>query len=319
LKQSIQMKEEIMGNQFLASTHHNYDSKKSVAENIHFDADFKVIHIPSDNQQVICKPYNRKGLFKISIIHGRNRVYYEDKMIEIEKHAILFSRPNMVYTFEQLGNQHDGYLCVFTQEFFDKFANIINYPLFDPEVSPITEITVEHMEAFAGIFRRMEHEAAMDFDYKYDLLRTMVLQLIFDTLKQQPSPILTIRESNSALRIANQFKEILEEQFPILSPDYRMALRHPVDFADALSMHVNHLNRSLKQVTYQTTSELIADRIVKEAKTLLQDTEWNVAEIAWCLGFEDIAHFLKYFKKITKQTPTSFRKSLVLRSHHIPV
>jgi len=308
-----------MSYQLTTSAQHKLDSRKSVDWNGQLEADFKVIYIPSDNQQFICKPYNKKGLFKISIIHGRNRVYYEDKVVEIEKHAILFSRPNMVYRFEHLGNQHDGYLCVFTQDFFDKFANIINYPLFDPEISPITEITEEHMEAFTKIFRRMEQEVAIDFDYKYDLLRTMILQLIFDTLKQQPSPILSVRESNGALRIANQFKEILEEQFPILSPDYRMSLRHPVDFADALSMHVNHLNRSLKQVTDRTTSELIAERVVKEAKTLLQETEWNVAEIAWCLGFEDIAHFLKYFKKITKQTPTSFRKSLVVRFYHIPV
>ena len=308
-----------MSYQLLASAHHNFDSQKVIAKNNEFDHGFKVIHIPSDNQQSICKPYNRKGLFKISIIHGRNRVSYEDKVVEIEKHAILFSRPNVVYTFEHLGDQHDGYLCVFTQDFFDKFANIINYPLFDREISPITEITEEHMEAFTKVFQRMEHEVSIDFDYKYDLLRTMVLQLIYDTLKQQPSPILSIRESNGALRIANQFKEILEEQFPILSPDYRMALRHPVDFADTLSMHVNHLNRSLKNVTERTTSELIADRIIKEAKRLLQETEWNVTEISWCLGFEDIAHFLKFFKKITKQTPRSFRKSLHVRFYHIPV
>ena len=308
-----------MSYQFSTHAHHNIDNKKHIAENDQFDAGFKVIHIPSDNQQSICKPYNRKGLFKISVIHGKNRVYYEDKVVEIEKHAILFSRPNVVYTFEHLGDQYDGYLCVFTQDFFDKFANIINYPLFDHEVSPITEITEEHMEAFTRIFQRMEHEVSIDFDYKYDLLRTMVLQLIYDTLKQQPSPILSQRESNGALRIANQFKEILEEQFPILSPDYRMSLRRPVDFADTLSMHVNHLNRSLKHITDRTTSELIADRIIKEAKMLLQETEWNVTEIAWCLGFEDIAHFLKFFKKITKQTPRSFRKSLHVRIYNIPV
>jgi len=308
-----------MSYQFLKSAHHLRHSEQPLAGDDQFDSGFKVIHIPADNQQFICKPYNRKGLFKISIIHGGNRVYYDDKVIVIEKHAILFSRPNMVYTFEHLGDQHDGYLCVFNQDFFDKFANITNYPLFDPEISPITEITEEHMASFTRIFQRMEHEVALDFDYKYDLLRTMILELIFDTLKQQPSAIVSTRESNSSLRISNQFKEILEEQFPILSPDYRMVLRHPVDFADALSMHVNHLNRSLKQVTDRTTSELIADRIIKEAKTLLQETEWNVSEIAWCLGFEDIAHFLKVFKKIAKQTPRSFRKSLIIRTYQIPV
>ena len=140
----------------------------------------------------------------------------------------------------------------------------------------------------------------------------MILQLIFDALKQQPAPNLQIWESNSSLRIANYFKELLEGQFPILSPSQRIMLRHPVEFAEALAVHVNQLNRSLKQITDKTTSQLIADTIVNEAKILLQDTEWNVTEIAWRLGFEDVTHFTKFFKKNSNQTPSAFRKTLVI-------
>jgi len=89
-------------------------------------------------------------------------------------------------------------------------------------------------------------------------------------------------------------------------------LRHPVEFAEALAVHINQLNRSLKQITDKTTSQLIADRIVKEAKILLQDTEWNVTKIAWRLGFEDVTHFTKFFKKNSNQTPSAFRKTLVI-------
>jgi AraC-like DNA-binding protein len=79
------------------------------------------------------------------------------------------------------------------------------------------------------------------------------------------------------------FKELLEGQFPILNPSYRMILRHPLEFADTLSVHVNHLNRSLKQVTDKTTTQLIAERMVKEAKMLLQITEWIIMEIGWSI------------------------------------
>jgi len=118
-------------------------------------ADFEVLSIPADNQQAICKPYNVKGLFKISIHHGHSRIYYADKVVESKKHAILFSRPNMVYRFEPLGSQYAVYLCVFTNEFFDRFVNIIDYPLFDPEVSPLMEMTEEQMVSFTKIFQKM--------------------------------------------------------------------------------------------------------------------------------------------------------------------
>jgi len=272
---------------------------------------FEVVRLPADDI-FVCQPYNKKGIYKISIHQGHNRVHYAGKVVEIKERAILFSRPNMIYRFEPIGKQHPAYLCVFTIDFFDKFANIASYPLFDPEASPIMEITQEQLDSFTGIFQGMEKEIVQEFGYKYDVIRTLVLQLILDGLKQQPAPHLQLRESNSAIRITGYFKELLEGQFPIINPSYRMILRHPLEFADSLSVHVNHLNRSLKQVTGRTTTQLIADRIIKEAKVLLQDTEWNIMEIAWSLGFEDFSHFVKFFRKSVGNTPSTFRKNSVV-------
>ncbi|RXG31835.1 helix-turn-helix domain-containing protein [Leeuwenhoekiella marinoflava] len=233
-------------------------------------------------------------------------------MIEFKEYAILFSRPNMVYRFEQIGNQYPGYLCVFTDEFFDQFVTIKNYPLFNPEIAPLMEITASQMESFTRIFQEMTQEMTLDFSYKYDMLRTKILQLVLDALKLRPSPDLSTRKPNSANRITAYFTELLEGQFPIADQSYRMILRNPQEFADELSVHVNHLNRSLKQVTDKTTTQHIADRMIKEAKTLLQDTEWNIMEIAWSLRFEDLSHFIKFFKKNVKSTPSVFRKNLVV-------
>lgn len=273
---------------------------------------FNVVQVPASDQPFTCQPYNTKGIYKISLHHGHNRVYYADKVLEFKGYAILFSRPNMVYRFEQFGEQHPGYLCVFANDFFDQFANITNYPIFDPELSPLMEITADQMTSFTKIFQEMEQEMALDFSYKYDVLRNRVLQLLLDALKLLPAPHLQIRESNSSIRITAYFKELLEGQFPILNPSYRMILRHPLEFADTLSVHVNHLNRSLKQVTDKTTTQLIADRIVKEAKILLQDTEWNIMEISWSLGFEDLSNFIKFFKKNVNLTPNAFRKNIAV-------
>lgn len=84
-------------------------------------------------------------------------------------------------------------------------------------------------------------------------------------------------------------------------------LRTAVDFATQLSIHVNHLNKALKDTTGKSTSALIAERIVQEAKTLLKHTDWNVSEIGYCLGFQEPAHFNNFFKKKTALTPRSFR------------
>ena len=74
-------------------------------------------------------------------------------------------------------------------------------------------------------------------------------------------------------------------------------------------MHVNHLNRALKETTQKTTSVLLNHRIAQEAKILLRHTHWNVSEIAHSLGFEETAHFSNFFKKQTQLSPVAFRKT----------
>jgi AraC-like DNA-binding protein len=70
---------------------------------------------------------------------------------------------------------------------------------------------------------------------------------------------------------------------------------------------VNHLNRSIKENTDKTTSQIIADRILRESKILLKHSSWNVSEIAYALGFTEVTHFSNFFKKHTMLSPLKFR------------
>jgi AraC-like DNA-binding protein len=85
-------------------------------------------------------------------------------------------------------------------------------------------------------------------------------------------------------------------------------LKTAKDYADTLGVHVNHLNKVLKETTGKTTTEIIGSRINQEAKVLLKQTQWNVSEIAYTLGFEEIAHFSNFFKKHNQQSPLVFRE-----------
>lgn len=127
-------------------------------------------------------------------------------------------------------------------------------------------------------------------------------------LLNRHSEHMQICSSNGALRISDMFFDLLEKQFPVSSPYSKMNCRYPVDFAAALSVHVNHLNRCLKDITGKTTSQHIADRIILEAGILLHTSKWNVCEIGYCFGFEEGPHFINFFKKTAKMSPNAYRK-----------
>jgi AraC-like DNA-binding protein len=86
-----------------------------------------------------------------------------------------------------------------------------------------------------------------------------------------------------------------------------LELRSAKDYADKLAVHVNHLNKALKDSTGKTTTHIIGDRIAQEAKILLKHTDFNVSEIAYGLGFEEVSHFSNFFKKKVSITPLAFR------------
>ncbi|MBE9461371.1 helix-turn-helix domain-containing protein [Dyadobacter subterraneus] len=270
---------------------------------------FNVFHVKHNRDDKFnCKPFNRKALFKISLLKGKTRLYYADKTVDFDC-ALLFTNPNIPYSWEHLESEQVAYFCVFTEDFFDQFMPIKDYPVFKPGNVPLFHLDEEKFAVFENIFKQMLSEITLEFSYKYDSLRSMVLQLIFSALKLEPATFQPYKDSNGSQRIVSIFTELLERQFPIESTIQRMELRHPTEFASQLSVHVNHLNHALKVVTGKTTSQLVAARIMQEAKSLLQHTDWNISEIAWSLGFDDLPHFINFFKKNQQLTPKLYRKN----------
>ena len=152
----------------------------------------------------------------------------------------------------------------------------------------------------------MHEELASDYAHKYDLLRAYVLELLH--LGQKRQPITTLHPAHSAAaRLTSRFVELLERQFPLETPQQRVPLRTAKDYADHLAVHVNHLNKVLKDRTGRTTTDLIGSRLAQEAKVLLRQTDWTLWEIADSLGFVDVAHFSHFFRRHAALSPGAYR------------
>nr|WP_298790516.1 helix-turn-helix domain-containing protein [uncultured Allomuricauda sp.] len=257
-------------------------------------------------------PFNRRDYFKISLVTGKSKVHYADKIVNVDKHVLVFSNPQIPYNWEQIDEQLTGYFCVFTEAFFHQFGNLQSYPVFQPGGRPVFQLTDDQVDSFAPVYQRMFLEIGSDYAYKYDILRNLVFELIHAAMKLQPANLASNLHSNASERISSLFSELLERQFPIESPNQQMQLRSPADFAQQLSVHTNHLNRALKDSLQKSTSTLIAERIVQESKILIRHTQWNISEIGHSLGFEETAHFSNFFKKHTSLSPLKFRKAVIV-------
>jgi AraC family transcriptional regulator, transcriptional activator of pobA len=274
----------------------------------HFNV-FNIKELFEKNKEKPAMPYDRRAYYKISLIRGKNRVEYADKVIEIEKNALLFATPKIPYNYVPMDKEQSGHFCVFTAEFITKNKigiDLDELPIFKVDGYPVFQLSDEEANDIDLVFAKIHKEIGSEYIYKYDLIRNFVAEMIHFGQKLQPLTALYSKHNSSA-RVSSLFLELLERQFPIESIHQKIELKTAKDFATRLSVHVNHLNKVLKENTGKTTTDLITTRITTEAKILLKQTDWNISEIAYSLGFEEIAHFSNFFKKQTTFTPLAYR------------
>lgn len=272
---------------------------------------FNVFRIESDGQAT--REYSRKDFYKICLTTGRSRIHYADRSYAAEGTVLFFGSPLVPYSWETLSRTYVGYTCLFSADFLkaeDRTNGLLRSPLFRLGGTPILNINKETRAYLNSIFQRMIAEQGTDYAHKDEVIRNHIQLIIHEALKLQPLDVAD-QQHNAANRIAAVFLELLERQFPIEGLDRPLQLRAPQEYARELNMHVNSLNRAVKTVTGKPTSAHIADRMVLEAKALLEHTDWNVADVAYALGFEYPSYFNNFFKRVTGTNPRAHRMAAV--------
>ncbi len=232
--------------------------------------------------------------------------FIDFKEYPVADHHLFFINPGQVHSLE-LETMKDGIVILFTEDFLcqvtansdllgsiELFQNFDNKPVFIPEIfrnhlQIITEI-LENEFNQSHIFQK---------DLLYAYLRAFLIQCIRIKNQQtkEDKPIMTKPQE-----ILRHFKELVEKEYKT---------SHKVkDYADKLNITANHLNDIVKLQLGKTAKEIIQNRITLEARRNAYYTDCNLKEITYFLGFDDPAHFSKFFKKQTGITFLEFREQI---------
>lgn len=152
--------------------------------------------------------------------------------------------------------------------------------------SRITELAVECNTA--GIFRD---------EFLSSLLKSIIISIVRGKSEQE------LTGDNKGARLTRRVIGYLQANYnkPIQSPDL------------AAHFHFNpsYLNRVFKAHTGFTIRTFLIDYRINLAMELLRSQSLTVSEVATAVGFGDIPHFIKTFKKLVGQTPTEYRALFV--------
>ena len=268
---------------------------------------FNVFQIESDTNEI--RTYSRKDFFKICLTTGKSKIHYADRTYEADGTILFFGNPHIPYSWETLSTNYVGYTCLFSENFFnlnDFSISLQKSPLFEMGGTPILNISESQRAYLNSIFSKMIEEQSGEYLNKAEVIRNHINLILHEANKLQPSENYSHKKGASQ-RLAQVFLELVERQFPIETIKDELQLKTPKDFASNLHVHINHLNYAVKKITGKSTSNHITHRIILEAKSLLHNSDWNIADIGFALGFEYPSYFANYFKKNAGYSPSEYR------------
>lgn len=246
----------------------------------------------------------RIHFFSVMVItEGKGRHFVDFKEYKLEKGTVLFIAPGQIQQYES-NPQYKGYMLIFTEYFFHKQVNELTFL----NQSSIFDITLPNAlvkpdtETFSKIMQLLfllqeEFSSSYELSKKESLQKLASLFLIYlERQKQRDSNAVS---NNHYLSQYYHFKQLLETFF---SKD------RSVDFyASLMAITPKTLNRITRSTIQKSAKEFIDSRVIIEIKRLLLFEELSIKEIAYSLNFNEPTNLVKYFKKHTGETPTSYK------------
>ena len=156
---------------------------------------------------------------------------------------------------------------------------------------------------YAYLFKEMINELQM-CKTGYQELLEMYLRQIFLLIQRS-------REEEKPA-VSSYLQEEMEHARRYFSEHYNEAISIE-DFAQSRGMSVSWFMRNFKQIAKVTPMQYILNIRINNAVTLLETTDYNVAEISAIVGYDNPLYFSRIFKKQRGVSPSDYRKMLEKR------
>ncbi len=220
------------------------------------------------------------------------------------ENSILPIMLNQSFSFE---NMEHIVLWQFNREFYcianhDAEVGCVGFIFFGPSPTMFVSLDEEDIKMMNSLLMLFEEEFTSKEDIKGEMLRMLLVRLI-------------IKITRLAKKQYLGTEDVVEDKFNLIRKFHLLVEIH-FKKERQVNFYAGLLNKSPKTVSNyfamyskKTPVQIIHERIITEAKRLVYYTDKSIKEIAEDLGFEDVAHFSKFFKNVTTKSPSELRSS----------
>lgn len=258
----------------------------------------------SANRNFFQVPHSHNFYLCVLFTQGSGTHEIDFNSYPVRRGSVFFLKPGQSH-FWRFDQEPDGYIFFHTQEFYDlHFLNqkLNSFPFYLSDKNPpflhLPEIKVNSTES---LFKKINVEYSNDLPYKKQNLISL-LDLTYIMLAREYTSTQSIRgvRSPTYLKTLEALDRSIEEFF--------RTEKSAKFYADRLNISTKHLNRITKASLDKTTTDLITERVILEAKRLIVHSKSTFSQIAEMLGYADYSYFSKVFKARTGLAPLEFKK-----------
>lgn len=266
--------------------------------------DIKPIH-PSVSYKKVKAGHNYD---LIIITSGSGQVKIDMHYFAIKRQQVFCVSPSQLYQVH-VDEDTAGFRISIHEDMFQSgsaclnssFMNSLLYSLSSASCLEFDDQSFAEIHSIInGLFSEFEKEQ----NYRDEML-LQYLNILFLYLTRK-CKVTEVMNNHHGSRLFNKYITLIEKNFK--------TCKRVAEYADQLCLTSNYLNQLVRSTTGHTASYYIRQRIVQEAQRHAMYSGLSMKELAYQLGFEDIAHFSRFFKKETGNNFSDFRKNV---SYHM--
>ncbi|GET25061.1 AraC family transcriptional regulator [Prolixibacter sp. NT017] len=238
------------------------------------------------------------------------KMQYGQMHYDFDEGVMSFFSPKQVNILDK-GDYipQEGWTLSIHPDFFRTYPlyqKIKSYGFFDYAINEALILSDDEQKSIENIITQIEKEMSLPIDnFSQDVIIANLDLLLTYANRYYNRQFITRKPNNS--KLLSELEDILNEYFQ--NTNTEKGLPTATFLASQLNLSPRYLNDCLKQLTGQTTQQLIHEKLIEHAKEILTSTQLSVSEIAYTLGFEHPQSFSKLFKNKTNQSPLEFRQS----------
>jgi len=263
-----------------------------------------------NHHRAILTPHKHNVYLAVLFTSGTGIHEIDFNAYEVKRGSVFFMNPGQTHHWE-FSDDVNGYIFFHSEGFYNLHfsdSTVQGFPFYYSTQNPpciyLKEDELIHAEmTFANILEEYRTENL----YKHHKICSLVDMAYIDLAR-----IYVNADYKAVVRTSNYSNKL--KMLETLIEKHFHTEKSPGKYAGWMNMTTKHLNRITKESVDKTTSDMIIDRVVLEAKRMLIHSKDNFSTVAEALGYEDYAYFSRLFKKRTGETPSEFAKRYVLTS-----